>query len=101
MIAPPPPPPVPGKHTHTYELTSSPLTGDSTTDWTFIPPLVTWYYRAHPRASNNYRSDILYALVMIWAVRLTWNYFRREEWKFGQREDWRYVEEMRGETRRD
>ena len=30
-------------------------------------------------------------LVMIWAARLTHNYFRREGWKFGVNEDWRYT----------
>jgi steroid 5-alpha reductase family enzyme len=28
---------------------------------------------------------------MVWSIRLTWNYFRRERGRFGYREDWRYA----------
>ena len=73
-----------------------------------------WYYQTHPGVATHNkggmfspmptnaqlksahgtlnlfsRADILVNLIMVWAIRLTWNYFRREEWKFGQREDWR------------
>lgn len=34
-------------------------------------------------------------LIGVWAVRLTYSYFRREEWKFGQQEDWRYTKMAR------
>mmetsp|Transcript_25998 Transcript_25998/g.40901 ORF Transcript_25998/g.40901 Transcript_25998/m.40901 type:complete len:187 (-) Transcript_25998:233-793(-) len=34
----------------------------------------------------------MYTLVLIWSVRLTHSYFRRERWQCGWREDWRFAD---------
>ena len=58
--------------------------------WTLLPPLIVFFYALHPLAhAADLRSVAADVLMGVWAVRLTINYFRREEWKFGQREDWR------------
>lgn len=60
--------------------------------WTLIPPLLGHLYQLHPNARfNEARSALALALLWVWCLRLSHNYFRREEWKFGQREDWRYT----------
>eukprot|EP01041_Mallomonas_annulata_P004305 gene4305-8565_t len=60
--------------------------------WTIIPPLLGAFYKFHPLALNqNFRSDFTFFLTIIWAVRLTHSYFRREGWKVGEREDWRFT----------
>ena len=60
--------------------------------WTLIPPLLGHLYQLHPNARfNEARSALALALLWVWSLRLSHNYFRREEWKFGQREDWRYT----------
>lgn len=60
--------------------------------WTFIPPLLCLFYQTNPKATSNCaRSVVSSVLICVWAVRLTYSYFRREEWKFGQQEDWRYT----------
>jgi len=60
--------------------------------WTLLPPLIAVFYASHPLALPAHpRSIVADVLLLLWAVRLTRNYFRREEWKFGQREDWRYT----------
>lgn len=48
-------------------------------------------WRMHPSATKNLRGDVAIVLSIIWGLRLTLSYFRREEWKFGMREDWRYT----------
>eukprot|EP00755_Sulcionema_specki_P035941 Sspe_Gene.105926::Locus_83036_Transcript_1_1_Confidence_1.000_Length_1094::g.105926::m.105926 len=63
--------------------------------WAFVPVAVGWYYRHRAGGSPTQRLNVMLALVMVWAVRMTHNYFRREEWKFGQREDWRYTDMAR------
>jgi len=60
--------------------------------WTLIPPLLGHLYQLHPNARfNEARSALALALLWVWSLRLSHNYFRREDWKFGQREDWRYT----------
>lgn len=36
------------------------------------------------------------AMAWVWSLRLTHNYFRRENWQWGAREDWRFTD-MRGQ----
>jgi steroid 5-alpha reductase family enzyme len=38
------------------------------------------------------RGDLALGVVVLWCVRLTHNYFRREGGKFGDREDWRFTD---------
>jgi steroid 5-alpha reductase family enzyme len=45
----------------------------------------------HPLAQKSVRGDIAIVLTIIWGIRLSHTYFRREDWKFGTREDWRYT----------
>ncbi|EKX53609.1 hypothetical protein GUITHDRAFT_64145 [Guillardia theta CCMP2712] len=61
--------------------------------WTFIPPLIGHFYLSHPLAvhPSTARGMVAMALVWIWSIRLTHNYFRREGWRCGAREDWRYT----------
>jgi steroid 5-alpha reductase family enzyme len=60
--------------------------------WTLLPPLLALFYLAHPLAEPNWgRAALSISILMIWSLRLTWNYFRRERWRFGYREDWRYA----------
>jgi steroid 5-alpha reductase family enzyme len=56
-----------------------------------MPTLFGVMWRLHPSATKNLRGDVAIALSVIWGIRLTQSYFRREEWKFGEREDWRYT----------
>lgn len=60
--------------------------------WTIIPVMIGHFFLHHPLAVVSMRSLFVLFLVYVWAVRLTYNYFRREEWHFGVREDWRYAE---------
>lgn len=67
--------------------------------WTLIPPLLAIFYFTHPLAdSDPSRAVASFALLAIWSIRLTANYFRRERGRFGYREDWRYAK-MRRERR--
>ena len=60
--------------------------------WTLLPLLLALFYLTHPLAEPEPRRAVLsFAILMIWSIRLTWNYFRRERWRFGYREDWRYA----------
>ncbi|CAD7925463.1 unnamed protein product [Amoebophrya sp. A120] len=63
--------------------------------WTILPPLIGHFYRELPQVQDQptvpTRATVSLLLVWVWAVRLTINYFRRENWKFGEREDWRYT----------
>lgn len=60
--------------------------------WTLIPVWIAAFYALHPLASYDpFRLGIALAVLIIWSVRLTGNYFRRERWRFGLREDWRFA----------
>jgi steroid 5-alpha reductase family enzyme len=64
--------------------------------WTLLPPLIACFYLVHPLSDPNWaRSGLALLPLLVWSVRLTWNYFRREAWRFGLREDWRYAEMRR------
>ena len=59
--------------------------------WTVIPVMLVHYYATHPLANYNlWRSKSAIFLTWIWSLRLTHNYFRRENWQWGAREDWRF-----------
>nr|GMD20932.1 uncharacterized protein C594.04C isoform X2 [Ipomoea batatas] len=61
--------------------------------WTVIPVLLLHYYRSHPSGEfDAWRSAAVVVLTWIWSIRLTHNYFRREEWQWGAREDWRFTD---------
>ena len=64
--------------------------------WTFIPVLLAAFYRHHPAAEarDEPRAIVAVLLLLLWSLRLTHSYFRREGWMLGKREDWRF-EEMR------
>lgn len=60
--------------------------------WTFIPILLATFYRHHPgaQARDEPRAITTVALLLLWSVRLTHSYLRREGWTLGKREDWRF-----------
>lgn len=59
--------------------------------WTVIPVMLVHYFASHPLGHyNKLRSMIVVILTWIWSIRLTHNYFRRENWEWGAREDWRF-----------
>ena len=61
--------------------------------WTFLPLLIAYAYKFHPTAEYDaFRSKVAIGILCTWAIRLTYNYFRREKWRFGWREDWRFAE---------
>ncbi|XP_027100186.1 uncharacterized protein C594.04c [Coffea arabica] len=64
--------------------------------WTVIPVLLVHYYANHPLAVENkynvWRSRIVTCLTWVWSIRLSHNYFRRENWQWGVREDWRFTD---------
>ncbi|XP_050155012.1 uncharacterized protein C594.04c [Malus sylvestris] len=61
--------------------------------WTVIPVMLVHYYRCHPLADyNRWRSTIAISLTWVWSLRLSHNYFRRENWQWGAREDWRFTD---------
>lgn len=62
--------------------------------WTVIPVLLAHYYSTHPLNAqfNEWRSRVVILLTWLWSVRLTHNYFRRENWEWGAREDWRFTD---------
>lgn len=61
--------------------------------WTVIPVMLVHYYATHPLAYYNWwRSKVVIFLTWVWSIRLTHNYFRRENWQLGAREDWRFTE---------
>lgn len=67
--------------------------------WTLIPPLINWFYWAHPLADGSTsRSTLTWMLLLVWSIRLTHSYLRREKCRFGYREDWRFAKQ-RNETR--
>jgi steroid 5-alpha reductase family enzyme len=59
--------------------------------WSVAPPLIGlyWWWTAAPGAFSPARAAIAFALVLIWSVRLTWNWARG--WQGLHHEDWRYV----------
>ena len=68
--------------------------------WTLLPILLAGYYLAHPLADPSWaRVALVWAALVVWSARLTYNYFRREGWRFGLREDWRYAEMRRERPR--
>ncbi|KAL2536501.1 hypothetical protein Fot_17892 [Forsythia ovata] len=64
--------------------------------WTVIPLLLVHFFATHPLAECNLlRSRLVIFLTLIWSIRLTHNYFRRENWQWGAREDWRFTDMQR------
>lgn len=64
--------------------------------WTLIPLFIAGFYVAHPLAAPEpTRLALAGVALVVWSVRLTWNYLRREDWRFGLREDWRYAKMRR------
>jgi len=64
--------------------------------WTFIPPMIGFFYLYHPLGSRSpLRATLTYTLVLAWSVRLTCSYFRREQWQMGAREDWRFADKRK------
>ena len=51
--------------------------------WSIIPIIFGFMWALHPLAILNTRSVIALILVIVWGIRLTHSYFRREGWKFG------------------
>jgi steroid 5-alpha reductase family enzyme len=65
--------------------------------WTLLPLLLAGFYTAHPQADGDpTRMGLAWFALLVWSVRLTHNYLRRERWRFGLREDWRYAKMRRG-----
>ncbi|KAF3682724.1 putative ADP-ribosylation factor GTPase-activating protein AGD11-like [Capsicum annuum] len=61
--------------------------------WTVIPIMLVHFYANHPMAQYNvWRSSVVILLTWIWSIRLTHNYFRRENWQWGHRQDWRFTD---------
>jgi len=60
--------------------------------WSVVPPLVVVYLALVPAAASGDRARLLlvFTLVSLWAVRLTWNWARG--WTGLAHEDWRYVD---------
>ncbi len=58
--------------------------------WSVAPLIITLYYLIFPSASNygNIRSIITSILILIWSIRLTFNWLR--QWQGLRHEDWRY-----------
>ncbi|MBA0863627.1 hypothetical protein Goshw_023762 [Gossypium schwendimanii] len=64
--------------------------------WTVIPVMLVYYYATHPLAQFDlWRSKVVIMLTWVWSIRLTHNYFRRENWQWGAREDWRFTDMRR------
>jgi steroid 5-alpha reductase family enzyme len=57
--------------------------------WSVAPPLLALFWLASA-AGAELRSLMVFALIMVWSVRLTWNWVDR--WQGLSDEDWRYVE---------
>ena len=58
--------------------------------WSIAPPLIFiyWISTGDPEGGNAIRQILIILLVLIWSVRLTWNWIRR--WNGLIDEDWRY-----------
>ncbi|MFX1388874.1 MAG: DUF1295 domain-containing protein [Promethearchaeota archaeon] len=59
--------------------------------WSVAPLIISLYYLIFPSVSNyaSLRSTIVSILILIWSIRLTFNWLR--QWKGLKHEDWRYV----------
>lgn len=62
--------------------------------WQLIPICIALFWFTHPdsQSGTHPRAWVTMLLMLLWAVRLLHNYFRREGWNFGLREDWRYAD---------
>jgi steroid 5-alpha reductase family enzyme len=60
--------------------------------WTLFPPLAGLFYASRPEVEYSAQLVIALLLLVVWSLRLTLSYFRRENFKFGEREDWRYTD---------
>ena len=60
--------------------------------WSVVPPVIAAYLALVPEAAGGDRARLLvvYSLVTLWAVRLTWNWARG--WRGLEHEDWRYLD---------
>lgn len=61
--------------------------------WTVVPPLALYYFTLVVHATSGleaHRAGMLWAVVLVWALRLTHNYLRREEYTWGAQEDFRF-----------
>jgi len=60
--------------------------------WSVAPPVIFafWIFSSSAAGSNLYRQALIMVLVLIWSVRLTWNWIRR--WRGLKHEDWRYID---------
>ena len=54
-----------------------------------VPIVIFWSLGSLPGNANPVRQILIISLIMIWAVRLTWNWARR--WQGFRDEDWRYA----------
>lgn len=59
--------------------------------WSLIPiPVVGWWWMLYAGQGPGLRSVLLFAVIVSWGTRLTWNFFR--SWPGMAHEDWRYGE---------
>ena len=63
--------------------------------WTLFPPLAILFYATRYESEDSSQLRVAALLLVVWSLRLTYSYFRRERWKFGEREDWRYTDMAR------
>lgn len=54
-----------------------------------VPIVIFWSLGSLPGHANPARQTLIIGLILIWAVRLTWNWARR--WQGFRDEDWRYA----------
>lgn len=59
--------------------------------WSVAPLIISFYYLLFPQIHtlSNLRFLIVFVLVLIWSIRLTYNWVR--QWRGLKHEDWRYV----------
>lgn len=50
----------------------------------FSPFIIIFFFRFG--AVNSFRLGLLWGIMLVWSIRLTHNYLRREEWTWGARE---------------
>jgi steroid 5-alpha reductase family enzyme len=58
--------------------------------WSVAPPLFVAFWIGHADDASGLRQALVTALVLAWAIRLTWNWARG--WPGLQHEDWRYTD---------
>jgi steroid 5-alpha reductase family enzyme len=58
--------------------------------WSVAPPLFVAFWIGHATEASPLRQTVVAALVLVWAVRLTWNWARG--WRGLRHEDWRYAD---------